>query len=74
MKWWNKPITIGFFIKLFICMNIVYWVLWYHIATISDYKDEETLQYYEYLENRIEIQSELIHRQNELITLYKNNY
>ena len=73
MSWWNKPITIKFFLKLFICLNIVYWVLWYHIATVSDYKDEETLKYYEYLENRIEIQRQLIDAQQELIKEYKNN-
>lgn len=71
MKWLNKPITIGFFLKLFICINIIYWVLWYHIATISDYKDKETLQYYGYLENRIETQKQLINIQQELIKEYK---
>ena len=71
IKWWNKPVSVGFFIKLLICINIVYWILWYNIATISDYKSNETLDYYEYLENRIYIQSDLINVQRELINLYK---
>lgn len=72
-KWWNKQITIGFFVKLFICMNIIYWVFWYKIATISDYKSKETLDYYEHLENVVDLQDKLINSQRELINLYKNN-
>ena len=70
-QWWNKPISVGFFLKLFICINIVYWVIWYFVATVSDYQDKETMEYYNYLENRIEIQSELINAQRELLFLYK---
>lgn len=72
-SYWNKPVKIGFFIKIFIVLNVLFIVLFMKVAYISDYKNEQNQKYQNYLENRIEIQSELIKVQRELLNKYKNN-
>lgn len=72
-SYWNKPVKIGFFIKIFIVLNALFIALFMKVAYISDYKSEQDQKYQNYLENRIEVQSELIKVQRELLNKYKNN-
>lgn len=69
----NRPVKIGLFLKLIICLNVVFLAFCMRIAYIGDLKDEEMQQYYNYLENRITIQSELIQAQQMLLNEYTNN-
>lgn len=69
----QEPAKVGFLVKLLICINLVGLSYFCLFAYISDIEIEEEQQYYNYLENRIEIQSELIELQQELINVYKSN-
>lgn len=60
---WEKlkqPVTIGFFLKLIICLNIVALVFCYKVCSINTTKDQETLDYIIELEERIDRQSKII--------------
>lgn len=70
-EFWNKPVKIGFFIKLFIVLNLLFLVICMRISYIEDLKDQQEQEYYQYLENRINIQAKLIQVQQELIYEYK---
>ena len=63
----NQPITIGKFIKLMICLNVVVLAFCFLVCNIRTTQDEETLVYIQKLENRIDTQAELILLQKEMI-------
>lgn len=68
----NEPVTIGFFLKIMIALNIVMLIICLKVCWIRTTQDEEHLEYDMYLENRIETQTELIRVQRELINKYRN--
>lgn len=63
----NQPITIGKFMKLMICLNVVALAFCFLVCNIRTTQDEETLKYIQKLENRIDTQAELIQLQKEAI-------
>ena len=63
----NQPITIGKFIKLMICLNVVVLAFCFLVCNIRTAQDEETSVYIQMLENRIDTQAELILLQKEMI-------
>lgn len=66
-KWLKKEVTFGMLAKLMVCLNIVVLAYCWLICNIRTTQDEETLKYINSLENRIEVQ-------RELIDLYKEVY
>lgn len=56
----NRPVKIGLFLKVMICFNIIVLAYCYLVCSVRTTEDEEHLKYDNYLENRIELQSELI--------------
>lgn len=59
-NWLDKEVTWGMFIKLIICINAVALGYLYMVAKIGDYKDQETVDYINYLEHRVEVQEQLL--------------
>lgn len=70
-EWFNQPVKIGIFLKIIICFNIIVLAYCYLVCSVRTTQDEEHLEYDNYLENRIEIQTELIDLQRQLINVYK---
>ena len=66
-SWWNREVTWGMLVKLIICINIVWLALCYELARVGDIVDKEQQEYYNYLENRVELQQELL-------DLYRRDY
>lgn len=60
MKWWNKPVTWNILVKFIITLNILALAICWCFAYICDLVDKEEQEYYQYLEERVELQSELI--------------
>ena len=60
MKWWNKPVTWNILVKFMITLNIVALAIYWRFAYIGDLVDKEEQEYHQYLEERVELQSELI--------------
>lgn len=60
MKWWNKPVTWNILVKFMITLNILALAICWRFAYIGDSKDKEEQEYLNYLEERVETQSELI--------------
>ena len=60
MKWWNKPVTWNILVKFMITLNILALAICWRFAYIGDLKDKEEQEYLNYLEERVETQSELI--------------
>lgn len=60
MKWWNKPVTWGILVKFMITLNLVALAICWRFAYIDDIIDKEEQEYYQYLEERVELQQEII--------------
>lgn len=56
----NKEVTWGMLLKLLICMNIVVLAFCFLVCNVRTTQDQETLEYINYLENRVELQHQLI--------------
>lgn len=56
----NKEVTWGMLIKLIICMNIVVLAFCFVVCNVRTTQDQETLEYINHLENRVELQHQLI--------------
>lgn len=67
MKWWNKQVTWGILVKFMITLNLVALAICWRFAYIGDIIDKEEREYYQYLEERVELQKEIIE-------LYRNLY
>ena len=59
-SWWNKEVTWSMLVKLMICINIVWLALCYRLAQAGDIVDKEQREYYNHLENTVELQQELL--------------
>lgn len=60
MKWYKKEVTMGMFMKLMIVLNIFFLWTCFRYAYISDMIEEEETAYIQYLEERVELQKEII--------------
>jgi len=58
MKWYQKEVTWGILIKLMICLNLVALAMCWRISDFRTTQDEETLEYINSLEERIELERE----------------
>ena len=67
MKWWNKPVTWGILVKFMITLNLIALAICWCFAYIGDIINKEEQEYYQYLEERVELQQEIIE-------LYHNIY
>lgn len=56
----NRPATFGLLTKFMIVLNLVVLAICWRFAYIGDLKDKEEQEYLNYLEERVETQSELI--------------
>lgn len=60
MKWWNKPVTWNILVKFMITLNIVALAICWRFSYIGDIINKEEQEYYQYLEERVELQQEII--------------
>lgn len=60
MKWWNKPVTWNIFVKFMIVFNVLALAICWRFAYIGDIEDKERQNYYNYLEQKVELQNNLI--------------
>ena len=60
MKWWNKPVTWNILVKFIITINILALAICWSFAYIGDLVDKEEQEYYQYLEERVKLQAEII--------------
>ena len=60
MKWWNKPVTWNILIKFMLILNILALAICWRFAYIGDLADKEEQEYYQYLEERVKLQAEII--------------
>lgn len=67
MRWYQKEVTWGILLKFMIVLNLVVLAICWRFAYIGDIIDKEQQEYYEYLENRVELQSEIIELQRRLL-------
>lgn len=67
MKWYQKEVTWGILVKFMIVLNLVVLAICWRFAYIGDIIDKEEQEYYQYLEERIKLQSELIELQRRLL-------
>lgn len=60
MKWWNKPVTWNILVKFMITLNILALAICWRFAYIGDLVDKEEQEYYQYLEERVKLQADVI--------------
>lgn len=56
----DEPVKLGLFVKLMICLNIVAIVFCFRVCNVRITQDEETQEYIQHLENRVETQRKLL--------------
>lgn len=67
VKWYEKEVKWGFFVKFMITLNILCLCICFRFAYISDIIEEDEEEYIQYLETRVELQSELLEAYRKLI-------